>query len=273
MSKIIVDANKCDKCGICIIECPSSVISKDKDGIPEIPEAKKSVCIRCGHCEAVCPKEALTLQFRTGEKTDSAILDGNIPPEKLSAFLKTRRSIRRFKTNPVPKETIDKILEVARYAPTGGNSQGVKWLIIHDTLQVKLMTGICIDWMKELAKADPEAGLKFAATDFIKAYEKGNDLFCRNAPHIAITYSHQLNGSAQTDAVIALTQFELLCKSYGVGTCWAGFFAMAMKQWRPLIEELKLPEDHVPNFAMLFGFADSEYFLIPRRKPVNVTYR
>ncbi|MEI7905467.1 MAG: nitroreductase family protein [Candidatus Firestonebacteria bacterium] len=273
MSKILIEPTKCDKCGTCILECPAAAISTDGNGFPEISEAKKTACIRCGHCEAVCPKEALTLQFRTGEKSSSAMLDGKIPPEKLTAFLKPRRSIRRFKKSPVPEETLKNIMEGVRYSPTGGNRQGVKWLIIHSPGQVKLLTGLCLDWMKELAKAGPDAALKFPAEEFLAAAARGRDLFCWNAPHLAIAYSHKLNGSGQTDAVIALSHFELLCKAHGLGTCWAGFFVMALKQWEPLLKELKLPEDHIPNYALLFGYPAVEYKLIPRRKPLTVEYR
>jgi nitroreductase len=37
----------------------------------------------------------------------------------LAEIVKNTRSIRRFKSDPVPLELIDKIIEVARYAPSG----------------------------------------------------------------------------------------------------------------------------------------------------------
>lgn len=41
-----------------------------------------------------------------------------------------RRSIRKFKSDPVPDEYIDKIIEVARLAPSGGNSQPWEFIVV-----------------------------------------------------------------------------------------------------------------------------------------------
>jgi nitroreductase len=45
---------------------------------------------------------------------------------------KKRRSVRKFKSTPVPKEHITKILDAAHLAPTGGNAQQWKFLVIRD---------------------------------------------------------------------------------------------------------------------------------------------
>ncbi len=48
----------------------------------------------------------------------------------LLELVKNRRSIRKFKTDPVSDEHIDKILEVARQAPSGLNSQPWEFIVI-----------------------------------------------------------------------------------------------------------------------------------------------
>ena len=45
-------------------------------------------------------------------------------------LVKNRRSIRRFKPNPVPDELIDKIVEAARWAPSGANSQPWEFIVV-----------------------------------------------------------------------------------------------------------------------------------------------
>jgi len=47
-------------------------------------------------------------------------------------ILTSRKSIRRYKTDPVPDEMIDKILEAARWAPTGENYQPWRFIVIRD---------------------------------------------------------------------------------------------------------------------------------------------
>lgn len=50
--------------------------------------------------------------------------------EGLLELVKQRRSFRRFKPEPVPDEYIVKIIEVARWAPSGANSQPWEFIVI-----------------------------------------------------------------------------------------------------------------------------------------------
>ena len=272
MSKIDLDLKKCSKCGLCIKDCPAGVMATGSGGFPEIPESRKPFCIRCGHCEAVCPTSALTILFRPAEKTGEEPKASALPPAQLEAFLRSRRSIRNYKSDTVPRDELDAVFGALKHSPTGGNSQGIKWLVVNGKEEVRKFTGIAVDWMKFIKENDPEAKLKFSADNFIKAHEKGEDLFCRNAPHLAINYYSALNGSGATDAIIAMTQFELLLSSRGIGSCWGGFFIMAIKSWKPLQTALELPEDFNAGYAMMFGYPSFPYHSVPRRKMVQVRY-
>lgn len=50
--------------------------------------------------------------------------------ESLLELVKQRRSCRRFKPEPVPDEYVDKIIEVARWAPSGANTQPWEFIVI-----------------------------------------------------------------------------------------------------------------------------------------------
>ena len=54
-------------------------------------------------------------------------------------LVKTRRSIHRFKPDPIPDEYIDKVIEAARWAPSGFNLQPWEFVVIKDP---KLKDGI-----------------------------------------------------------------------------------------------------------------------------------
>ena len=273
MSKIELSVEKCNKCGLCVKDCPAGVMTAGSDGgFPGIPEDRKPFCIRCGHCEAVCPESALVLQFRPAEKTGERPKESAIPPAQLEAFLRYRRSIRNFKNAVVPRKELDAVFGALKYSPTGGNGQGIKWLVINGREEVGKFTGMAVDWMRFLKENDPEAKLKFSADNFIKAQERGEDLFCRNAPHLAVNYYSALNGSGATDSIIAMTQLELLLSSRGIGACWGGFFVRAIRGWKPLQAALELPEDANPGFALMFGYPSVFYRSVPRRKPVQVRY-
>ncbi len=55
-------------------------------------------------------------------------------------FLLSRRSIRKFKPEPIPKETLLKIVDVARYAPSARNSQPWEFIIITDKDTIKKLS-------------------------------------------------------------------------------------------------------------------------------------
>ena len=54
---IIVDENKCIKCGLCARKCPAKAIK-----LNPFPEINKKKCIRCFCCMEICPQHALSLK-------------------------------------------------------------------------------------------------------------------------------------------------------------------------------------------------------------------
>ena len=46
--------------------------------------------------------------------------------------IRTRRSIRRFKSEPVPPELIEKMLEAARWAPSSADSEPWEFIVVTD---------------------------------------------------------------------------------------------------------------------------------------------
>ena len=63
MALFVVDEKKCKRDGICAAECPTKIISfKDGDPAPSPVKGAEATCINCGHCVAVCPHGALSLE-------------------------------------------------------------------------------------------------------------------------------------------------------------------------------------------------------------------
>jgi len=52
--------------------------------------------------------------------------------ENFLKLVKTRRTIRKFKADPVPDEYVEKIIEAGRWAPSGANSQPWEFIVIRD---------------------------------------------------------------------------------------------------------------------------------------------
>ena len=65
--------------------------------------------------------------------------------ESIFDVFKNRRSVRRFKSDPVPKEHIEKILQAAAWAPNAGNQQPWKFLIIEKETTKQKLKKACIE--------------------------------------------------------------------------------------------------------------------------------
>ena len=115
------------KCIHCIETCHAKLIVKDSTDNINFRDDIETNCIYCGQCYAVCPLNAIIIPTRTKEVKKQKI--GNIAFNKLSSFLKSRRSIRTYKEKELSKNQIEELLDTARYAPSGANTQLVQWEI------------------------------------------------------------------------------------------------------------------------------------------------
>jgi nitroreductase len=102
----------------------------------------------------------------------------------------------------------------------------------------------------------------------------GLDPICRNAPHLVFAHlPHSDFIDDRTDAIIALSYFDIAAPAFGVGCCWAGFIRMAVDSYQPLKDALALPDKRNVGYAMFFGYPALKATGIPRRKPLYVVWR
>jgi len=270
MASIIVDGDLCTGCGICITVCPASIVeSGSESNLPKVSDEKAGLCFLCGHCEAFCPSQALTLNIRPDERVKLPQGSGVISAEDIGYYLQKRRSVRHFTDEPVSKEEILKILDIARYAPSVGNGQPIEWLVVHDPERVKKIAGITIDYLKSLVNSDHP--LKGYLPVLISAWDHGRDIICRGAPHLLFAIIPEGNPIAPVDAIIALTHFDVAAPAFSLGTCWAGFVAMAANAYQPLQKDLGIPSGKKSAYAMMFGHPRYKIYGIPRRNPLQLT--
>jgi len=60
---------------------------------------------------------------------------------------------------------------------------------------------------------------------------------------------------------------------FGLGTCWAGLLHIAATEYQPLKEVLGIPEGHVLQYPMFFGYPKYKYRKIPGRKKADVIWK
>jgi nitroreductase len=97
--------------------------------------------------------------------------------EELSELIKTRRSIRKFQDKPVPEELLIKALELATWAPNGGNQQAWRFWIVTSKELIQKM-GDAVKSKTELIASWPEAN-QFG--EALARWRKSSDFF-RGAP-------------------------------------------------------------------------------------------
>jgi Fe-S-cluster-containing hydrogenase component 2 len=93
--------------GLCVAECPMVIIRlKDKKSVPTPTKDADELCIHCGHCVAVCPHGAMSHKSMTPEQCPPVRKDWRLNPEQVEHFLRSRRSIRTYRGQPVEREIL-----------------------------------------------------------------------------------------------------------------------------------------------------------------------
>ena len=266
-----IDFEKCDKDGICAIECPAHVIRMTEEGPAPVTDAK-TFCIACGHCVAVCPKGAFSLQMLSPEACMPVEKSLEISADQAVQFLRSRRSIRRYKKAPVPKGLFEKALATACCAPTGSNRQPVQWLVVNKKKDVKKIGAHVIEWMRFVVTKNPEVAQTLNFDALITQWDEGVDRICRDAPQLVFAYAPDDVGSGSADCHTALAYLELVLPTLGLGSCWAGYVNYAAGQWPGLKHELGLPDNHTSHGALMVGYPKFKYFRAPKRNAPVIKY-
>ena len=274
MSHFTVNQEICKRDGICIESCPLGLIEREDDtSFPTPTYDAEKLCVECGHCVAVCPHGALSLKSIEPERCPPMRKEWLLAPEQAEHFLRSRRSIRAYNDKPVDTKLIERLIEIARSAHSGHNSQPVEWLVIYDNTEVQKLAGIVIDWARYMIKQQPDVANFLHMDRLIDKWEKGKDSVCRRAPHVIVAHASKDNRMAPVAATIALAYLELAAPSHGLGACWAGYFNASATVWPPMQKALALPDDHTSLGAMMIGYPKYKYHRLPPRKEPQIMWR
>lgn len=269
-----IDLEKCDKDGICVKACPTKVIQLDASGKHPVPaQDYENYCLNCGHCVAVCPKGAFQMERLGREAWPPVKKDLVLTAEQAEQFIRSRRSIRNFKNRPVEHHKLEKLIEIACYAPSAKNSQPWHWTVVEDPADVMRYAEMVIDWMRTVIKKFPEQAELLGLTRVVNAWNDGQERICRGAPHMVVVHGDKTYGFGAEDSALALSYFELFAPTMGLGSCWGGYFYSAVNAYPPLFQALGLPARHRAYGAVMVGYPRLEYQRLPLRNPPRVSWR
>ena len=159
--------------------------------------------------------------------------------------IKGRRSIRAFKNEDISSETVEKLIDAARWAPSAGNIQPWEFIIVRN-LEIK----------RNLAKAAL------------------NQSFIEEAPVVIVVCADEIRSSQGygvrgktlyciQDTAAATQNIHLAAYSLGLGTCWVGAFNE--EEARKILE---IPEGVRPVAIIPVGYP-AEKPSARNRRPLN----
>ncbi len=268
--KFKANKDKCTLCGQCAADCPANIIAMTDNG-PRVAPENEALCYKCQHCLAVCPTGAASVLGL--DPVDSTLLAGTFPTAvQLESLIKGRRSVRRYKDEDLSPEFIRHLLATALHAPSGRNVRKVLFTVIDNRATLAKFRAKALEGLARVAREGklPPGMERFA--DFPVLWEtKKVDVLFRGAPHLVVASAPKDCASPLQDCVIALSYFELLAQTQGVGTVWDGLAKWVIGDILPGLRlELKIPEDHLIGYAMVFGKPAVKYSRTVQHGPANI---
>lgn len=267
-----LDRDLCTQCGQCVYACNRQILAVDGEGYPFLSPEKFEMCNACGHCSAICPADAVVPPRCGGEKAVPFPGDPALDTAAGEAFLLSCRSIRRYKQEPVKKEAILDILDVARKAPSASNMQPVRWIVLNGRDKAERFTALTLEWFDTVLRHDPVFSRLYNVDTMLARYRGGYDVILRGAPNAVIAVTDKTAAWAPTDSAIAVTYFCLAAQARGIGSCWCGFGMRALESYQPLRDFVGVDDASQVQGMAFFGYPEIAYNAVPPRKPLRVAW-
>ena len=251
---IEISRDKCIQCMTCLTVCPFTVL-EEVDGFPRKIDGK--YCMRCMHCGASCPTEAITYDGKPSILSEDIPLIGDNFAKDLKNYLLRRRSYRHFSDEPVPRKVIKEALELASWAPSAKNQHPTKWIVIESQFVINRIMDLILEYVEKTGDK-PEVASEM---------EVGNNIVIGNATTLLLAYARNNAISPETDTAMAMTTVELYLQAKGIGTCWAGYLRGMANRIPEIKERLpELPENNSFYGAFMLGYPEDEKYLhVPQR--------
>lgn len=287
---ISVDLDRCTLCKACVNDCVARLFYIDSDTLHIVDEFEER-CISCGHCVAVCPVNIIMLKDYNTKSIEDMYEPEDLPNfETFYNLVLKRRSIRQFKDKPIPKELIEKLLNLARFSPTGSNSENVYYTVIKDKEIVAKISNIITIKVKRFAETleDPK-GREIIKTrmskeeynlaienlprtkSILKIIESGVDFWSWDGELIFI-HGDLTIGGILTNSALSAAHIMLAAETLGLGTCSLGYLTFYTNQSETIKKLINLPENHEVGYSLTIGYPKVKYKRVPFRKPLRVQW-
>ena len=281
MALINFDETRCSNCGACVKVCTKGVLVTGEK-TPEL--VKPQACTTCGHCVIACNQDAISHdQVEPGIKKTG---EGKLTSQQVAAFLKSKRSVRKYLDKPIEKETLEEIFDVVRYAPTAKNRQDRGLIVVTDREVIRKMDrAVCqsfgklvkiLNWpVRKLMALSMPAFVRQLEMNLpslralVERSDAGEMPIFHDAPCVIFTIGAKGNQMAKDNAVIAQQYLTLQAHSMGIGSCIIGYAAARIKAVKPFVQ---IPSGHKIITATTLGYTDVSYDKLPPRKRMKINW-
>ena len=274
--KIMVDSSRCISCGLCAEECHRHLPVNKRAGL----ESDGVECVGCLHCYAVCPQGAIGIEGLSSDFSFGLDSAGAIDEKKLMKLLAFRRSTRRFTTQPVHADLVEKLIHVAGYIPSGGNSHSYRFTVItrgetRDRLELELKKIYALRHRllknailhKFFALVSNRRTKAFLLDDLylkrinyiLEQYEEGEDPVFYLAPLIIMVHTDTLIPTPGEDAVLAAYNMVLMAQTLGLGSCFVSLAQNAINSSRRCKKILNLSSENHVHAMLVIGHPDVQF--------------
>jgi nitroreductase len=149
--------------------------------------------------------------------------------------IKTRRAVRKYLDKPVPWDDVSNIIEAGRYAPSAGNIQNWKFIVVQDKDRRREIAEACLKqlWMQTapvhiIVVSEPQKAERYYGKRGERLYSVQN---CAAAAQNMMLEAHNL----------------------GLGACWVGAFEEDMVK-----RILLIPPEARPQIILTIGYPSEE---------------
>lgn len=178
--------------------------------------------------------------------------------------IRARRSIRQFLPKPVADDAIEQVLDAARWAPSWGNNQCWRFVVVRDSNTKQQIADTMIPVVKE--KQNPATGaIGTAPVVIVACAEVGHSGHSRSEPEKALTDKGDY--WYMYDVALAMQNLTLAACSLGLGTVHTGSFDAPK-----VAEILGIPAGHVVVAITPLGYPEKEPSPRPRRELTEIVF-
>jgi len=292
---IRIDNATCKSCGLCGKVCPrhlTEVVEENGKKETVVASERADLCMTCGHCVAVCPTGSISVDGLNADAFQP-LSPMEISEGQLLTLLRQRRSIRRYKKRPVPRDVLDRIVEAVHASPTGTGSVSNGVIIIDSRDTIESMMKHTYAMYEELDRAlkNPiarffvkrKAGARALRTldRFVMPgmlwytrwrKEGRGDEISRDCPALMLFSGPADEPMVEENCTIAAFHAILMAEALGVGTCFNHLIPPACNRVPALRAMLDLNDGTEVHASVTMGYPAVKFLRAVHHRAAEVRY-